>query len=110
MVPAFTDLLQVLTGFYIASLAAVATFNKPGLDDPMAGDPPTLREDYCAITTVKPLTRRRFLCLLFGYLSWLSLFLYFIGKGGGLIQKWASINISYNHLMYCKWLFIAFFL
>lgn len=43
VVDIFTGLLQMLIGFYIASLAAIATFNKKGMDQIMPGDPPTLR-------------------------------------------------------------------
>jgi hypothetical protein len=84
LVSGFSGLLQVLTGFYIAALAALATFNKDDMDKLMSGDPPRL------LTTVRGedkeirLTRRRFLCLMFGYLSLLSLLLYMIGLGAQL--------------------------
>jgi len=74
-----TGLLQILAGFYIASLAAVATFQKPGLDDFMSGKPPELGKEK--------LTRRRFLCLLFAYLSAASIALYFIGLGAYLLKN-----------------------
>lgn len=70
-------LMQILSGFYIASLAAIATFNRPGLDETMKGDPPRLRRS--GTLKEEELTRRRFLCLLFGYLSFASITLYVIG-------------------------------
>lgn len=79
LVTGVNQLLQVLVGFYIAALAAVATFQKPGMDDRMAGDPVTLEEEYRGHVLLVELTRRRFLCYLFGYVAWLSLALYFAG-------------------------------
>lgn len=72
--------LGVLTGFFIAALAAVATFGKAEMDDPMPGDPPLrLEHKTHAETYFENLSRRRFLSLLFGYLSFISLTLYIIG-------------------------------
>ncbi|GAK26254.1 hypothetical protein [Serratia liquefaciens] len=64
-------ILQILSGFYIASMAAVATFQKDGMDEVMDGEPPKLKG--------KPLTRRQFMTHLFGYLAFLSIVLYFVG-------------------------------
>lgn len=80
VIKACTDLLQILTGFYIASLAAIATFSKQSMDDIMAGDPPILWKKTKGLNVKEQLTRRRFLCYLFGYLAFMSLFLYFIGS------------------------------
>ena len=71
-------LLQVLVGFYIAGLAAIATFQNPGMDDKLSGTPVTLSESYRGQSSKVELTRRRFLCYLFGYLSWISLSLYLV--------------------------------
>ena len=64
-------ILQILAGFYIASLAAVATFSRPEMDNVMQGIAPQLKG--------KPLTRRVFVTHLFGYLAFMSIFLYFVG-------------------------------
>jgi hypothetical protein len=73
-------LFQALPGFYIAALAAIATFDgsKRGydLDETWTYPPATLRE---ADGFDLPLTRRHFLALLFGYLGFSSLALYFVG-------------------------------
>lgn len=72
------ELLQVLVGFYIAALAAVATYTHPSLNQKFAGAPAILPhrkkqgED-------KELTRRQFLSMMFAYLALLSLVLYFSG-------------------------------
>ncbi|MBF4328530.1 hypothetical protein EAY16_24965, partial [Vibrio anguillarum] len=65
-------LLQILIGFFVASLAAVATFQREGLDEVMVGKAPTLRGEK--------ITRRQFVCYMFGYLALVSIVLYF---GGG---------------------------
>jgi hypothetical protein len=79
VIPAVTGLLQILTGFYIGSLAAVSTFDRPSMDEPMQGNPPTLQVTRRGQRTEEQLSRRRFLSLLFGYLSFLSLILYIVG-------------------------------
>ncbi|MBT1949059.1 hypothetical protein KKZ58_14270 [Enterobacter kobei] len=85
-------ILQILSGFYIASMAAVATFQKKGMDDVMDGVAPRLRG--------KKLTRRRFLTYLFGYLAFISITLYFIGGAVQLI----SSSIKDLHLAQYNWL------
>ena len=66
-------LLQILSGFFITSLAAVATFNGTiyRIDEPLEGERAILRGDV--------LTRRQFLCFLFSYLAFTSLLLYLSG-------------------------------
>lgn len=63
------DLIGLLAAFFVAALAAVATFAREGLDKPMEGTPPTLGG--------VDLTRRQFVTYLFGYLALLSFSLFF---------------------------------
>lgn len=73
-------ILTILPGFFITALAAIATFDKPTLDETMHGTPPTLT--CCDLDNEpknRPLSRRRFLSLLFGYLSMSTLLLYIFG-------------------------------
>lgn len=65
--------IQSLPGFYLAALAAVATFGRPDLDELMPGTPPTAPILYHGKSRVVELTRRRFLSLLFSYLTALSI-------------------------------------
>lgn len=65
--------IQSLPGFYLAALAAVATFNRPSLDQLMPGTPPTVEILYHGKNTLVDLTRRRFLSLIFSYLTALSI-------------------------------------
>lgn len=63
--------VQNLPGFYIAALAAIATFARPDIDVLMPGDPPPRirSEDNRGIVNLIELTRRRFLSLLFAFLT-----------------------------------------
>lgn len=78
-------ILQILAGFYIASLAAIATASLPRLDEPMEGSSPR----YLGNSN-KVITRRVFLTHLFGYLSFMSLLIYFVGG----IAKISILNIQ----------------
>ncbi|EPA7635288.1 hypothetical protein ACRV44_000393 [Klebsiella pneumoniae] len=92
LVSLVNGILQILSGFYIASMAAVATFQKKGMDNIMDGVAPKLRG--------KSLTRRRFLTYLFGYLAFVSIMLYFVG---GAVQL-TSTSIKELHLANFSWL------
>lgn len=64
--------VQMLTGFYIAALAAVSSFNSPHLDRTMPAPAPTMRIKYNGVLQCVPATRRRFLTSMFAYLTALS--------------------------------------
>lgn len=64
--------VQTLVGFYIAALAAVSSFNSPHLDKIMPAPAPIMRIKYCGGMEAIQLTRRRFLCSMFAYLTALS--------------------------------------
>jgi hypothetical protein len=72
--------VQNLPGFYIAALAAIATFARTDIDVLMPGNPPPKirTEDNRGITNLVELTRRRFLCLLFAFLTAECIFLTFV--------------------------------
>jgi hypothetical protein len=97
--------LQVVSGFYIASLAAVATFNQENMDKPMAGKSPVLSVRRRGRMKDEKLTRRRFLCFLFGYLAFLSVLMLFIGIGANLVAPAVSQEIDGDFGFYLKWLF-----
>lgn len=75
LVGASSQLLMILPGFYIAALAAIATFPSPTMDQGLDGSEAKLKSREHGADVERKLTRRRFLCLLFGYLSFLSLVL-----------------------------------
>lgn len=74
MVTDILSLLNLLIAFFIAALAAVATFQRPGLDDAMKGEPAILRRrNKRGVRVEHVLTHRQFVCYLFGFLSFTSL-------------------------------------
>jgi len=110
LIEIIAGLLQILTGFYIASLAAIATFRKEGMDNTMPGDPPTLKTTFRGKIKIDQLTRRRFLCLMFGYLALLSVFLYFLGKGSILVSGNMAMLIPGQYLSFAKWGYLTLYL
>jgi hypothetical protein len=73
----FQKLLEILVPFYIAALAAVATFAREGLDEPLKGHAATLSIRHASGAWIEHvLTRRQFICYLFGYLAFISLVLF----------------------------------
>jgi hypothetical protein len=73
-----TDLLTLMIVFYLAALAAVATFDRKGIDDPLRGGDAKLRllDHTQNKIVVKILSYRQFISYLFGFLSFSSLCIY----------------------------------
>lgn len=61
--------VQGLPGFYIAALAAIATFNRIDIDKTMPSPAPKLDITVQGKTVAIELTRRRFLCSMFAFLT-----------------------------------------
>jgi cation transporter-like permease len=101
--------LQIVSGFYIASLAAVATFNQKNMDLPMQGDAPTLTFKRNHKTTTEKLTRRRFLSFLFGYLSFLSIILFFGGIAANVVAPHTVVAAG-KYAPLIKWSFSAVYM
>ena len=72
---------QNLPGFYIAALAAIATFQNEDMLKLMPGVPPTMKVLVHGGLEVVRLTRRRFLSSMFGYLTVLSIALTLMSVG-----------------------------
>lgn len=72
-------LLNTLIGFYIAALAAIATFKNDTLDQEMKGRTPTLTVKRGGEVDREKFTRRRFLVVLFGYCAFLAIMLFGFG-------------------------------
>jgi hypothetical protein len=95
--------VQNLPGFYIAALAAVATFGGKSMQKAMPGKAPTMRFLFEGqMTSSQPLSRRLFLCSMFAYLTMLS-FLLTVGAVFGitfapviksLLVPWSSLLIN----------------
>lgn len=105
-----SNILQMLTGFFIASLAAVATFESKILDDLFDGEQATLLMNIKGVEKEYNLSRRRFLSYLFGYLSFLSFVLYFTGVFANLFVSGLASAISCEVFFYLKWLFLLLYL
>ncbi len=110
VISAIVNYLQIVSGFYIASLAAVATFNKDSMDKTMPGIPVTLPNRRRKKGRPEPLSRRRFLCFLFGYLSFASLVLYFGGSALVLLAPHIKEMIPAQALPFLKWPVITLYL
>ncbi|HEV7255446.1 MAG TPA: hypothetical protein VGN97_20390 [Mesorhizobium sp.] len=78
IIPLFVGLLQILPGFYLTALAAVATFNRPDMDQLMPSPAPTVSISVSGKNEEIKLTRRRMLAMLFGYLTFICFTLYFL--------------------------------
>ena len=79
IVEKITTFIQTLPGFYLAALSAIATFNKPDMDQYMVGI--KLEADILLAGQKEriQLTRRRFLCIMFAFLTMQSFIISLIG-------------------------------
>lgn len=71
--------IQSLPGFFIAALAAIATFNRHDIDRTMPAPAPKLDITIRGKTVAIELTRRRFLCSMFAFLTAENLILIVLG-------------------------------
>lgn len=91
-------------------LFAVATFESKILNEVFDGDAVTLKVTVKGNIINQNLTRRHFISYLFGYLSFLAFFLYFLGVIANLISSDVITSTpDYLHI-YFKWLFILIYL
>lgn len=80
LVEKMSGFFSSLPGFFIAALAAIATFNRVDIDRPMAGkNPPKVETLVNTQYLDVELTRRRFLCMLFSFLTMQSIALSLLG-------------------------------
>lgn len=101
-----SQVIAALPGFFIAALAAVATFQKEGMDSPMPPPAPVVRMRFGASDAPVQLTRRVFLSYLFSYLTVLSLFIALIciaanavAPSAAVVFDWPSIGLPYADVM-----------
>jgi hypothetical protein len=106
-------LLNTLIGFYLAALAAIASFPNNALDLNMKGRTPEIYLNRGGKKILEKLTRRRFLCILFGYCTFVSIFIYFLGViSSFLLPSLLSIPffIKWKYFFKFGWLSIYLFL
>lgn len=103
--------LQILPGFYIASLAAISTFNKAGIDDYMPDPSPNMKIKMGGELNVIKLTRRRFLCLLFAYITMLSILLCLTALFSVSFSSYflGVLPVESKFYIYVTFLFLYFF-
>lgn len=89
IITGLNSLLSILIGFYIASLAAVSSFNSDKLDQPIRGSVVKVNTTS-GNGSREILTRRQFLSALFGYCAGLSVILYILGL------FYANLTFSYQ--------------
>lgn len=108
-----TRFVENLPGFFIAALAAVATFNGGDIDDLMT-DPPKIDVLYNGGLIPVKMTRRRFLCVLFSYLTAISLVLVVLGVLGenvsSMVPVWLMMLGCFMFLIIFWQMIVATFL
>lgn len=88
------ELIALLGAFYVAALAAVATFARPTLDMPMEGTPPELAG--------RPLTRRQYVCYLFGYLALVAFTLFIVLVAAEALAPSIKIVVAKEYLSWVR--------
>lgn len=94
-------IISTLPGFYIASLAAVATFPSSAMDDPMPPPAPHFEEN--SSTPEAHLSRRRFLSHMFSFLAYITIFCYLLTS---------AISFAYTNFYMLKasvWVFLTIY-
>jgi uncharacterized membrane protein len=102
-----TNFFQSMPGFYIAALAAIATFPSESMNRPMRDPAPYLLKDVSEkdIDSNRDiLSRRRFLCYMFAYLAFISIVFFFMSV---LLSFLYSFNIF---IIDSFWLDFGYFL
>jgi hypothetical protein len=105
LVSQLTNFVANLPGFFIAALAAVATFNKNDIDKLMA-NPPKIEILHHGSFLMVEMTRRRFLCVLFSYLTAISIFLVIGAKIGLSLTVPAEYYTCLSWLGYVVFMFV----
>ncbi len=98
------NLYAILGGFFVAALTLLSTADTQALRQPLAGSPPPKFGSEAL-----PLERRRFLCLLFGYLAFSSFGLYALSFGATLLAPGAHILLPYVARKAISWAFLLFY-
>jgi len=110
MMTLLIGLLQILPGFYLTALAAVATFNRPDMDLLLPKPIPTIKISVKGIPQDIELTRRRMLSMLFGYLTFISFSLYFLAVAAQVIAPNIAAVISVTAVFLLRNAFLLLFL
>lgn len=88
-----SSFIQTLPGFYIAALAAIATFNRQDIDKHIPAPTPKIEILIAGQKNIISLTRRRFLCMLFAFLTAESIFIAIFGMAA------MTLAPAFSHLI-----------
>jgi hypothetical protein len=91
---AIIQTVSMLPGFFITSLAAVATFQRPEMDVEMPAPTPSVEMRLDGVKSQVLLTRRMFLSYLFSYLAIISLMLVVLCASANLIAPSAVVLVN----------------
>jgi hypothetical protein len=104
LIVSLVSFIANLPGFYIAALAAVATFNRSDMDLRLPSPTPEIKTLIRGNDQTIKLTRRRYLCLLFAFLTGESICLV-------VFTKFAGVVVLNNNVEFWSWFGVfAFFL
>ena len=101
--------IQILPGFYIAALAAIATFNRSDIDQYIPEPTPELGILIGGERNIIKLTRRRFLCMLFAFLTASSLLLCVLAIFSTTFANQIKLTLPADSHIYIISLFIVSF-
>lgn len=80
-----TQFIQTMPGFYVAALAAVVTFSRESMDEIIPEPTPTIVDTLRGQRNEVRLTRRRFLSMMFAFLTAESFAVVILGIAGTLL-------------------------
>lgn len=103
-------LIQILPGFYIAALAAISTFNKNDIDQYMPDPTPQVDILVSGQKNKIKLTRRRFLCMLFAFLTTESIFLALLSIGALIFSSSLKALIPPGFHCISQFVFLGFYI
>lgn len=100
--------VQSLPGFYIAALAAIATFGRADIDSVLPEPTPQIKVKFRDKENLISLTRRRFLAMLFSFLTAESIVLILVSifatSYGGEIEAFTAFGYAVGPFV--GWLFV----
>lgn len=110
LVASINSSIGFLIGFYIAALAAVATFEHKSLDKKIAGKPAVFTYYQADKRWDEELTRRKFLSFLFGYCSFVSIILFIMGVFAQIFHNGIKLAIPIQYHVLLTAVFVAVYM
>lgn len=95
------SLFLTLFGFYVAAAAVISNISGKNLDERIKGAGVYLKHNVEGEIEEQPLTRRRFLAILFGYCAVLSVLLYAFGFAHVSLEVSEPFAESWKNILLC---------